>query len=288
MNQITQIEMLKGYFEKKEGVVMAFLFGSRASGLSGGISDWDIGVYFKPYQYMEIETREWYPGEKNIWGELVSLLKTDDVDLAVLNRTSPSVVFSVLSKGIPLKIKDRKLYLDLLCRVSYEAIDFREFAFDFLRIKERAKSLSEDERLRLAQYLDFLEDEMSEIGRFKEMDKDEYLIDKDKRRSIERWIENIVMSSLDIAKIVLASEKKGIPQSYGGTLENFGLFYFGEEFARRFSHFASLRNIVVHQYLDIKWMRIKDFIKEAEELYPLFIEKVKELLSLEASGDFGK
>jgi uncharacterized protein YutE (UPF0331/DUF86 family)/predicted nucleotidyltransferase len=288
MNQITQVEMLKGYFEKKEGVVMAFLFGSQASGLVRKISDWDIGVYFKPYQYMEIETRENYPGEENIWGELVSLLKTDDVDLAILNRTSPSVVFSVLSKGIPLKIKDRRLYLDLLCRVSYEAIDFWDFAWDFYKISERAKSLTPEEKTRLIQFLKFLENEFNEIKEIKKITWEEYRDDSFKRKIVERWVENLVMSSLDIAKIILASEKKGVPQSYKETLENFGLFYFKEEFARRFSRFASLRNIVVHQYLDIKWMQIKDFIKEAEELYPLFIRKIKELLNLEASGDFGK
>lgn len=275
-----EIEELKRYFEKRENIALAFLFGSRAGlACKGKISDWDIGIYFNPYQYIEIETREHYKGEEDIWREVCKILKTDEVDLAILNRVSPSVVFSVLRNGIPLKIK-KGLYLDLLLKVSYEAIDFREFFLDFLRIREKAKSIDPEENIRLLQLLKFLENEFNEIGEIKKITWEEYINDSFKRKIIERWVENLVMSSLDIAKIVLASLKKAIPQSYGEILEMFGLFYFNEEFARRFSRFASLRNIVVHRYLDITWMQIKDFIKEGEELYPLFIKKIKEICKL--------
>lgn len=94
---------------------------------------------------------------------------------------------------------------------------------------------------------------------------------------MERWIENLVMTSLDIAKIMLASEKKDVPQTYK---ETFGIFcglYFDNEFAERFSQFAEFRNIIAHEYLDLRWNRIKNFILEAHNLYPNFIGKVKEL-----------
>ncbi len=272
---------LKRYFEKEENVVLAFLFGSRVSGLSHRISDWDIGVYFKPYEYMEIETDLDYLDEKRIWADLVDILKTDDVHLGVLNRVAPSVVFSILRKGIPLAIKDRRLYLDLLCKTSYEAIDFWNFVQEFFRIRETSTSLTPESEAILIKTLVFLEEEFKDIERFKKMTWQEYSEDRDKRRNIEHGVENLVMSSLDIAKIVLASEKKEIPQSYKDTLLRFGCLYFNEEFAKRLSSFAFSRNIAVHKYLDINWMRIKDFIKEAEELYPMFIQKVKELVEKE-------
>jgi len=274
------VERLREYFEKKEGVVLAFLFGSRARGLARKNSDWDIGVYFKPHQYMEIETLENYDGERDIWGELVDILKTDDVSLAILNRTSPSVVFSVLRKGIPLVIKNRGLYLDLLCRVSYEAIDFMEFAFDFWEISEKAKSLAKEDRLRVLKTLKFLEKEWEDFDEFQKMTGLDYLEKSYKRRDIERWIENLAMASLDIAKIILASERELIPDSYKDTLRRFTIRHFDERFADRFSKFAEFTNIIVHEYLDIKWIHIKNFIKEAGELYPLFIKRVKDLLEI--------
>ncbi|MEW6104103.1 MAG: HepT-like ribonuclease domain-containing protein [bacterium] len=272
------ISRLKGYFEKKENVVLAFLFGSQAKGLSRRVSDWDIGVYFKPYTYMELETERDYPDEKGMWGDLVDILKTDDVDLLVLNRARPSLVFSVLNSGVPLKIDDKKLYLRLLCKTSYEAIDYWNFVSDFFRIREASASLTQENKAILIETLIFLENEFGDIEKFKGFTWEEYSNDRSKRRDVERWIENIVMASLDIAKIILASEKKRLPNAYKETLEQFGLFYFEEEFAKRLSSFAALRNIVVHEYLDINWMRIKDFIKNGEELYPRFIEKVKEFI----------
>jgi len=116
------------------------------------------------------------------------------------------------------------------------------------------------------------------LKEFKRLTWDECRKDNFKRRNVERWVENLVMSSLDIAKIVLASDKREAPQTYKDTLKLFELFYFDSSFAKRFSRFAELRNIVVYRYLDIKWNKIKIFIREAENLYPEFIEKIKELI----------
>lgn len=76
------------------------------------------------------------------------------------------------------------------------------------------------------------------------------------------------MSTLDIAKLILASEKREIPQTYKDILKIFCSLYLDSQFGERFSWFVSLRNILVHEYLDIKWRRIQRFINEAEELFP--------------------
>jgi len=141
-----KIEALTEYFQKESSVVLAFLFGSRAKGREGEVSDWDIGVYFTPIEYLETETEREYPDKRRIWSDLVDLLETDDVDLAVLNRARPSLVYNVLRTGSPLTIRDRRLYLDLLCKVSYEAVDWWDFVSDFYRISEKAKSLPPEEK----------------------------------------------------------------------------------------------------------------------------------------------
>jgi uncharacterized protein YutE (UPF0331/DUF86 family)/predicted nucleotidyltransferase len=274
---LERIELLQKYFEKEPEVLMAFLFGSRAKSLARDSSDWDIGVYFKPKDYLELEKEGDYPNENRIWSDLVDMLKTD-VDFLVLNRARPSLVFSVMNSGFPLVIKDRKLYLRLLCKTSYEAMDFWNFVYDFWQIRERAKSLSPQDRAVLIEHLVFLEEEFKDLEEFKKLTWDEYRKDRFKRRNAERWVENLVMSSLDIAKVVLASEKKEVPETYKDTLKIFALLYFNFSFAERFSQFAELRNIVVHAYLDVKWGKIKNFIKEAESLYPEFIEGIKKII----------
>ncbi len=44
-----KIKLLKKYFEKKQEVLLAFLFGSFAKGFQMKESDLDIAVYFKNY-----------------------------------------------------------------------------------------------------------------------------------------------------------------------------------------------------------------------------------------------
>lgn len=275
-----KIKLLKEYFEKQPEVLLAFVFGSQAKGLARGFSDWDIGVYFKPKEYLELETEEDYSREDKIWSDLIDILETDDVDFVVLNRARPSLVYNVLREGIPLTIKNRKLYLDLLCKTSYEARDWWEFVDKFWKIKEKAKSISSEAKSQIRERLDFLIGEFEEIEEIKKISWQDYLKDSFKQKIIERWIERIVMASIDIAQIILASEKKRIPESYQDTLRIFWIFYVNEneENARKFGEFAKLRNIIAHEYLDIKWKRIKNFIQEGEKLYSQFLEKVKKII----------
>ncbi len=273
-----RVKLLIQYFETKPSVVLAFLFGSRAKETSAARSDWDIAVYFKPREYLELETEREYPEEETIWSELVDLLQTDNVDFVVLNRARPTLVYNVLRTGTPLLIRDRKLFLDLLCKTSYEAVDWWTFAADFWTIGERAQSLPPEEKARVLEYLRFLENEFGEIERIKEFTWRDYQKDSFKRKIVERWVENLVMSALDIAKIVLAAERREIPQTYKETLKIFGTLYVDASFGEEFSKFAALRNILVHGYLDVKWRRIRNFIERAERLYPIFINKVKEIV----------
>lgn len=272
-----KIEAITQYFQKESSVVLVFLFGSRAKGNEREISDWDIAVYFKPEEYLEIETEREYPGENKIWSDLIDILETDDVDFLVLNRARAPLLYNVLRTGTSLIIKDRRLYLDLLCKVSYEAVEWWDFVSDFWRISQKAESLPPEERARVLEYLRFLENEFSEIEQIKEFSWQDYIQDSFKRKVMERWVENLVMSALDIAKIILASEKREIPQTYKDTLKIFGALYVDPSFGEKFSEFSSLRNILVHEYLDTKWRRIKNFIDQAEKLYPIFIKKIKEI-----------
>lgn len=255
-------------------MVLAFLFGSQAKGQSRRVSDWDIGVYFKPEEYLELETE--YPEEQKIWGDLVEILGTDDVDLVVLNRASPDLVYHVLREGTALKISDRGLYLDLLCKVSYEAVDWWQFVEDYYQISEKSRSISPEDRAQVLKHLSFLDNELADLDTMKKITWQDYNQDSIKRRALERWIENLVMACLDISKILLASEKREIPQSYRETLKVFAaMLDFSSGEMEEFSGLAQYRNIGVHEYLDIRWKRIQKFICQAEALLPPFVERVK-------------
>jgi len=139
-------EALKKYFEGREDISMAFLFGSRAKGYERRISDWDVGVYFQPTgQELELESEREIPGLHTVWGEVERIVESE-ADLVVLNRAAPPLVFSVLNKGMPLLVRSRALYLRLLLKTSYEAVDFWRFTDEFFLIRERSRSLSAEDR----------------------------------------------------------------------------------------------------------------------------------------------
>lgn len=273
-----KIEKLKEYFEKREDVVMAFLFGSQAKGYARSVSDWDVGVYFKPRSAheLELEVEYDYPEVHHIWSDVERIVGAE-VDLVVLNRAYSPLVFSVINSGVSLAIKDRALYFQLLLKTHYEAVDFWQFIEDFWRIRERSHSLSSEDKGNLIKHLVFLENELQELSSFQTITQQQYTQDRTIKRNIERWVETLVMVALDITKIVLSAEKKSVPDSYRDTLRTIGLYYFDEAFATEFADFAEMRNIVAHEYLDIRWKRIEKFLAQAARLYPRFLTRMKEI-----------
>lgn len=59
-----RIEAITQYFQKESSVDLGLLFGSRAIGCEREISDWDIGVYFRPEEY---EAVEWWDFVSDFW-----------------------------------------------------------------------------------------------------------------------------------------------------------------------------------------------------------------------------
>jgi uncharacterized protein YutE (UPF0331/DUF86 family) len=148
-----------------------------------------------------------------------------------------------------------------------------------LRNKEDMELLPED-RERLIRYVDFMESELSDFSKFSKIDWKTYNKDRDTRRNLERWIENIVNCSIDIAKVILALEDMGIPTSYKGMLKELGATkHFDEAFGENISQWASLRNILAHEYLDIRWRPIRQFIQTAEPVYRQLISTIKLFLN---------
>jgi uncharacterized protein YutE (UPF0331/DUF86 family) len=82
-----------------------------------------------------------------------------------------------------------------------------------------------------------------------------------------------------VGKIVLASEKKKMPSTYMEVLVDVCLLSsFNENEAREFAQFAKLRNILAHEYLDIRFEQIIKFIQEAGPGYEKLLEFVKNFI----------
>ncbi len=141
--------------------------------------------------------------------------------------------------------------------------------------------MKEEARLRLLKHINFLEEELKDYQKFKSIKQKDYTEDRDKRRNVERWIENIINSSIDISKIILALEDIRLPDNYKEIVKSVSIvkgLNVAETEAEALSNWVWFRNIVAHEYLDIRWNSIKKFVNETEPLYKGFLEKLKQYL----------
>lgn len=278
MTQKDIIKKLTEYFNARDDIVMAFLFGSQVKDMTHSSSDWDIAVYFKP-EKNEIEwennNRE-YPEEDRIWSDCIRMIQSDDVDLIVLNRAPATIAESALD-GLPLVMKDRGLWLEFMLRISQESEDFRRTTREYAEIYWRSTSLTEKDADALERRLVFLDSERKDLSSFISFSWIDYQKNAERRRSLERLIENLINAAIDISKIILASEKRSIPKTYKEMLSQVGIVsHFSADVSEKLSRWAELRNILSHEYLDIRWKQISDFLEHAPAIFEAFIKSARE------------
>lgn len=132
------IPKLKDYFLKREDVEMAFLFGSYAKGRAHTESDVDIAVYFvSPANGLWAEYDEEFPSEHEIWCDVERIIGAE-TDLVVLNKAFPTVADAAL-RGIPILVKRRNVFINLVVHVTSEAIDMRAWVLSFWKMKQWRK-----------------------------------------------------------------------------------------------------------------------------------------------------
>jgi len=118
--------ILNRALQKRDEVRIVYLFGSRASGTVNNISDIDIGVLLNE----DFVKESVYGYRADLTAELVSLLRTDKVDLVVLNQAPPLLSHRVVRDGIVLHCKDESE------RIAFEVKMLNRF-LDTAPLRER-------------------------------------------------------------------------------------------------------------------------------------------------------
>jgi uncharacterized protein len=110
------------YLQARQDVAFAYLFGSVARGSATHLSDIDIAIYLTVQEFAEKRMK--------ILGDLIDILKTDNIDLVILN-TAP---LSLKSKIIQTK----KILAENnpLMRHDFESHTLRAY-FDFSKLEKR-------------------------------------------------------------------------------------------------------------------------------------------------------
>lgn len=117
---------LNRVFQKRDEVRVIYLFGSQARGTVANFSDIDIGVLLNE----DFVKESVYGYRADLTAELISLLRTNKVDLVVLNHAPPLLAHRVLRDGIVLHCKDENE------RIAFEVKMLNRF-LDTAPLRER-------------------------------------------------------------------------------------------------------------------------------------------------------
>jgi predicted nucleotidyltransferase len=98
------VKELNEFFSGEEHVILAYLFGSTVRGETNCLSDIDIAVLFDN----TLTKKEAFDLQLRLIVDLGDLLKTNNVDLIVLNDSPLLLTFNIIRDGIILKSDERE------------------------------------------------------------------------------------------------------------------------------------------------------------------------------------
>ncbi len=123
-----QKDKLKEAF-KENGAVLAYLFGSQAKGKAHRLSDFDFGVLFEE----EKNARDYFELQMKLITAISRILKTDQIDVVVLNRAKPLLKYQVVFSGQPIFVKNKAIQVFFQNRVMKEYQETKHILEDSLQ-----------------------------------------------------------------------------------------------------------------------------------------------------------
>ncbi|MDZ7261490.1 MAG: nucleotidyltransferase domain-containing protein [candidate division KSB1 bacterium] len=132
---------LKGYFTKRPEVLFAYLFGSQAKGRSHRFSDIDVAI-FVDYNLCQPQN---FGYEAYVIADLMQVLKTNDVDLVILNEASPLLSHQVIKYGRLVFSRDeaRRIHFVVESFKKYgDTQKMRDIQWEYLRKRIRSGSFA--------------------------------------------------------------------------------------------------------------------------------------------------
>ena len=247
--------------ERFPHLTFAVLFGSAASDRLRPDSDVDVAVYGASAGRLEIEQEREIDRETEIQIALERATQRN-VELLVMNRAPATVCAAALTSGRVVLMRDAAFCSRYFLAVTSVAIDFLQTEREYRAIRDRSRSLSPIDRSRLERIADFIDTELQDRERFRDVTQHRYRSDRDLRRSLDRWVEILINAAIDIGKIVLSSAQRPIPYTYGQILAELETRPDFAALSGRLQPLAALRNLMADGYLDLRFGRIMRFVAE--------------------------
>lgn len=114
------VATLRAVMAERPEVLEAYLFGSRARGEAGALSDVDVAIYVDPSR----TAAGGFGYEAELGAVLMRALGTNAVDVVLLNRAPPLLYHRVLGDGVRLIARDLAATTAREGRALYRYCDF--------------------------------------------------------------------------------------------------------------------------------------------------------------------
>lgn len=119
--QKSDLKKLFDIFKLYSAIKLVYLFGSRASGKIGPLSDYDFAFYLD-----EKDAKKRFNIRLELIGKISMVLKTNDVDVCILNDIDgPELKYNIINDGVLIFEKEPFKVL-VEPRILTEYFDFRE------------------------------------------------------------------------------------------------------------------------------------------------------------------
>ncbi len=111
-------------FLSKQGYVrLAYLFGSVARGEEGKLSDVDVAVLLDD----SLDKKEKFYLQLELISGITEILKTDEVDLVVINDAPLSLNYEIIKANCPIFVRDEAEKIDFEHGVLSKYLDMRYY-----------------------------------------------------------------------------------------------------------------------------------------------------------------
>lgn len=270
---------------RKHGVNVAFLFGSIL--YDGSSNDLDIGVFFREKKKSSMELYS------DLYFDLCSIFKADNIDIAILNDTGPVFRFEVISKGNPIYYIDPN---DVTSFFEATLIKYED-TFNFRRESHRelmesiGEGLMKERKIniqRMDTFLKNLKEALMDIQRLiSQVESIEEFVSPDRKdvRNLSVHHLRIALESvLDISRHIIAVKGFGIAdleiENIIDILGKNGVIPY--QFSQKIRGMAGMRNAIVHVYWNLDYGTIFETVKNRLADFEDFARYIMEYVDKES------
>jgi uncharacterized protein YutE (UPF0331/DUF86 family)/predicted nucleotidyltransferase len=253
-----------GIFQQYE-VSFAYIFGSIL--YAEGSNDLDIGVFFKEKKRSSLELYT------DLYFDLCSVFKADNIDVAILNDTGPAFKFEVMSKGDLVYFLHHREVVEFIERTLFDHDDTRRFrreSHEELTASVR-EGLMKERKVnvqRVDTFLKNLKEALRDIQRLiSPIENIKDFLSEEKRDTRNLCIHHlrIALESISgISRHIIAVKGFGIAdletENIIDILGRNGVIPF--EFSQKIRGMAGMRNAIVHVYWNLDYEKIFEMIKK--------------------------